>query len=353
VALIIVYPDYRDEAMGGKLFNLGRIDRSQYLNIEAQVRDYLDRKVGAANYRVPRYYGNKPDFGDMDIIIRLGAETNWLQLRQEIVADLGIASTKAAGSVYSTVYQNLQVDYFTTAPGYFESTYNYLSFNDLGNLLGKICRRFNLKYGERGLSYVYRRDNGNYKKDIELTTDFQVICQFLGLDYVKWLNGFANLEEIFAWTIHSPYFSVNPYVDRSTSLEKRLKERSTIQEFLAYLQHHQIDKAYQYLENRDDYIPWIASNFPAAQLPEKIAQENADAARAIAIKAKFNGEHLMELLPNLSGKELGQFILRFKQQFADFEEFIISTEQLIVDQEINDFYHLGYGSTPPSDTSEG
>lgn len=324
--------------MGGKLFNLGRIDRPQYLNIEAQVRDYLNRKVGAENYRVPRYYSNKPDFGDMDIIIRLGAETNWPQLRQEIVTDLGIASAKSAGSVYSTVYQNLQVDYFTAPPEYFESTYNYLSFNDLGNLLGKICRRFNLKYGERGLAYVYRINDGNYKKDIKLTTDFQVICQFLGLDYSKWLTGFANLEEIFAWTIDSPYFSVNPYIDRSTSLEKRLKERSTIQEFLAYLQQHQIDKAYQYLENRDEYIPWIASKFPAAQLPEKIAQENAKAARAIAIKAKFNGEHLMELLPNLAGKELGQFILLFKQQFTDFEEFILNTEQEAIDREIYNFH---------------
>jgi hypothetical protein len=46
----------------------------------------------------------------------------------------------------------------------------------------------------------------------------------------------------------------------------------------------------------------------------------------------------MELLPNLVGKELGQFILLFKQQFTDFEEFILNTEQEAIDQEIYNFY---------------
>jgi hypothetical protein len=151
--------------MGGKLFNLGRISRDRYLETEKTMREYLDRKVGAAAYRIPPYYSAKPDFGDMDIIIQLKDASTWQTLRQEFVTDLGVTETRSGGGVFSTVYQGLQVDYFTAAPEFFESTYNYLSFNDLGNLLGKICRRFNLKYGEEGLAYVFRRQGGNYKKD--------------------------------------------------------------------------------------------------------------------------------------------------------------------------------------------
>ncbi len=320
--------------MGGKIFNRGRIDRERYLAIEFEVRAYLDRKIGADNYRIPRYYTSKPDFGDLDILIHLADDTNWQQLRQEIAIDLEIREFKAAGSVFSTLYRDFQVDYFTASTRYFESTYNYLSFNDLGNLLGKICRKFNLKYGECGLAYVYRRNNGNFLKDIDLTTDFQAICRFLGLDYGKWSEGFADLTEIFTWTIDCPYFSVAPYLDRSTSLERRLKERPTIQNFVDYLDRHQIAKTYRYLVDRDEYLPWIATSFPEANLLDRIAEAIASAERAEFIKTKFNGERLMKLLPHLVGKELGQFISMFKQQFPDFDEFIISTEQSVIDRAI-------------------
>ncbi len=323
--------------MGGKLFNRGRIDRERYLEIEADVRAYLDRQLGSDNYYIPRYYGNKPDFGDLDIIVRLVDSSNWQQLRTQIVKDLGIDEFKSAGVVFSTLYQNFQVDFFTAQPEYFESTYNYLSFNDLGNLIGKICRRFNLKYGERGLSYVYRRNNGNFLKEIELTTDFQSICRFLSLDYDRWLLGFANLDELFAWTIDCPYFSVTPYLDRSTSLERRIKERSTIQSFIDYLDRYQITKAYQYLENRDDYLPWIADNFPAANLLDRLNLAIAAADRAEFIKTKFNGELLMRLIPELAGKELGIFIVKFKQQFPDFDEFIVNTDSADIEREILEF----------------
>jgi hypothetical protein len=324
--------------MGGKLFNLGRISRDRYLEIEVLMREYLDRKIGAAAYRIPRYYSTKPDFGDMDIIIRLDNPTTWQTLRQEFVTDLGVTETKSGGGVFSTVYQGLQVDYFTAAPEFFESTYNYLSFNDLGNLLGKICRRFNLKYGEEGLAYVFRRQDGNYKKDLTISTDFAEICRLLELDYGQWQQGFDELADVFDWVIASPYFSVRPYIDQSTSLEKKVKERTTIQKFLAYLEEQQITKEYQYLENRDDYVPWIAEQFPAADLLARIAVEKQLDERSIAVRAKFNGNRIMELIPNLSGKTLGAFIVKLKEQIPDFEEYVLTQEQEAIDRAIVDFY---------------
>jgi hypothetical protein len=325
--------------MGGKLFNLGRISRDRYLKIEMAMREYLDCKVGTDAYRIPRYYSTKPDFGDMDIIIRLSDSTTWQTLRQEFVTDLGVTETKSGGGVFSTVYQGLQVDYFTAAPEFFESTYNYLSFNDLGNLLGKICRRFNLKYGEEGLAYVFRRQGGNYKKDLGVSTDFAEICRFLELDYDRWLQGFDELADVFEWVIASPYFSVRPYIDQSTSLEKRVKERTTIQKFLTYLEEQQITKEYQYLENRDDYLPWIAEQFPTADLLARIAVEKQLDERSIAVKAKFNGDRIMELLPNLSGKTLGAFIVQLKEQMPDFEEYVLTQEQETIDQMILNYFN--------------
>jgi hypothetical protein len=164
------------------------------------------------------------------------------------------------------------------------------------------------------------------------------ICRFLELDYGQWQQGFDELADVFDWVIASPYFSVRPYIDRSTSLEKRVKERTTIQKFLAYLEEQQITKEYQYLENRDDYLPWIAEQFPAADLLARIAVEKRLDERSIAVRAKFNGNRIMELLPDLSGKTLGAFIVKLKEQIPDFEEYVLTHEQEAIDRAIVDFY---------------
>jgi hypothetical protein len=321
--------------MGGNLFKLGRLPRNDYFKIEREVSQYLDKKLGDF-YRIPRYYGDKPDFGDLDIIVSSAAE-NWEQIRLQIIKDLEITQHKSIGHVFSTVYQNFQVDYFVIPAQHFESTYNFFCFNDLGNLLGKICRRFNLKYGEQGLAYVFRRNDENYKKDIILTKDFAKICEFLRVDFEKWDAGFANLEEMFEWAIASPYFSVEPYLKPSKSLENRAKDRRTIQKFIEYLQEKKLNKTFQYLENRDDYLPWLAENFPEANLPEKIATEKELENRENQIKAKFNGKILMKLLPHLEGKRLGEFIVSFKKSFDDFEQFILENSEEEINRQILDF----------------
>ena len=324
--------------MGGNLFKLGRISQEKYLKIETEIREYLDQKLGDA-YQIPRYYASKPDFGDLDIIINLDAlEYNWETTRQEIVKDLNIQHYQAAGRVFSTVYQNLQVDYFPTSDDFFESTYNYLSFNDLGNLIGKISRRFNLKYGEKGLAYVYRRELGNYKKDLIVTTNFQEITNFLKLDYSQWLKGFNNLEEIYQWAIDSPYFSVEPYKKRSTTLNHRIKNRPTIQKFIQYIEKNNITKSYNYLDNRAEYIPLIDRSFPQANLIERIQQEKTEEEIVKQLIAKFNGKLVMKLIPELSGKELGEFIVRFKKQFENFQEFVLENTREEIESQILDYY---------------
>jgi hypothetical protein len=334
--------------MGGNLFKLGRISQKEYLEIEREIRFYLDRKLGNC-YRIPRYYRNKPDFGDMDIVVSTQAMSNgkatanandWLKFRQEIVNDLKITQYRSDGRVFSTVYRNLQIDYFTATEEFFESTYNYLSFNDLGNLIGKICRKFNLKYGEKGLAYVYRRQLGNYKKDLLITTDFKKICFFLGLDYAHWQKGFETLEEIFDWAIASPYFSVTPYLEQAKTLERRVKHRTTIQKFIKYIEDKKVDKIYQYLENKANHIPHLIQVFSEANLLEKIATEQEAEKTALQIIQKFNGKLVMQLIPTLQGQELGKFIVEFKKQFNNFELFILINSSEEIQKKILNYYHL-------------
>jgi hypothetical protein len=118
-----------------------------------------------------------------------------------------------------------------------------MSFNDLGNFIGRICRRFDLKYGDRGLAYVYRRADGNYRADLEVTLDFARICAFLGLNHDAWSEGFGSLPEMFAWVVESPWFLVAPYLDEiNGNLQKQAAERTTVSRFVGWLRAKGIDQ---------------------------------------------------------------------------------------------------------------
>jgi len=305
--------------------------RADYLEREAEVRRYLDGKL-PGQYRIPRYYDDKADFGDMDVLV--ASRPDWDQVRAEIVADLGITQIKSVGHVYSTVHRGLQTDFFAVPERYLDSMHDFMSFNDLGNLVGRICRRFDLKHGERGLAYVYRRASGNYTRDLELTQDFARVCQFLGLDHARWRTGFASLPAIFEWVIASPWFSVAPYLDEpSGPIQRRVQLRPTVARFVEYLRERGIDKRVAY-EDRQAYLPMVIAAFPDADLAAQIERERAAEARQGALSARFNGKLVMRLVPGVEGKALGELIVRFKASFEDFDAWVLATPQEDIERAI-------------------
>lgn len=316
--------------MGGKLFDLPRMPRAEYLEREAEVRRYLDGVIPGA-YRIPRYYGDKPDFGDMDVLV--ASRPDWDRLRERFVADLGITGVKSVGHVYSTAYRGLQTDFFAVPARYLDAQYDFMSFNDVGNFIGRMCRRFGLKWGERGLAYVYRRAGGNYVADLELSRDFAPVCAFLGLDHAQWLAGFATLEAVFDWVVASPYFSVAPYFDARGDLARRVQVRPNVQRFFAYLRERGIERRTEY-DEPGAYLPLVVAAFPAADLPAQIEREQAAEARAVAVAAKFSGKRVMQLVPGLTGEPLGEFIRAFRASFDDFAGWVIATPQDAIDRAI-------------------
>lgn len=329
--------------MGGNLFKLGRLPRAQYLDIETEIRAYLDGKIGDA-YRIPRYYADKPDFGDLDVLVcheRMARP--WDVMRMEFVSDLGIGRYKATGAVFSTVYREFQVDFFNKGEDEFSSTYNFLCFNDLGNLLGKMFRRFNLKYGERGLVYVYRGVDENYKRDILLTREYARIFAFLELSAQPWEEGFADLTSMFRWVVSSPYFSVAPYVERAPTTERRRRQRKTFREFVDFLDREGITAEYPYHEDRTLYIPKIAEAFPEVDLPGQIAAEDELGRRRLQFREKFSGRLVKELIPGLDGPALGQFIAALRRHYPDFEDRVLAAEEAEIAELIRGFYAIWPG----------
>lgn len=324
--------------MGGKLFNLGRIPKKQYLEIEKKLCFYLDNHF-ADYYKIPRFYTNKADFGDVDILIssELMEKMTWSDFKKKVVNDLSIKQHESSKGLFSVVYENFQVDFILQSKDSFESTYSFLCFNDIGNIIGRIFKKFNLKYGENGLLYVFRRQNNHYAKDLIVSTDFEKIYTFLGLDYQKWLSGFENKEEMFDWIISSPYFSVQPYIEMSTRMEKRQKERPTIAYFLDYLEEKKITKSYSFQE-RDSYLPIINNFFPEANLISCIKEEQEREQFVLLLKEKYNGKLIIQLFPRLKGKTLGKFMKDFQEQFDDYEKILSKITKQEIETELRLFF---------------
>lgn len=315
--------------MGGNLFKLGRLPREQYLALEGRLCQRLDARL-AGLYRIPRYYGDKPDFGDVDVIVSDAALTEgWEALREELVALLGVERHKQTGHVFSTVFEDFQVDFFCRPAESFEATWAFLCFNDVGNLLGKIFRRLGLKYGEHGLSYVYRGPGeSHFVRELLVSRDTRRIFEFVQVDFERWDQGFGSLDEVFEWVIASPYFSTEPYEALSASTRKRARERPTIQRFLTWIEERGLVRHVDYLDDREGYVPMIAAAFPEAGLPEAIAQASADEAREAAVRERFNGRLVMSLKPELEGQALGEFIRTFKDTFGDFEQEVLALDEV-------------------------
>ena len=307
--------------------------RAEYVIREDAVRAGLDGL--GITHRIPRYYGDKVDFGDMDVIVPMPAD--WLAQRQAIVGVFGIVETKSVGRVFSTVFRGLQTDFFAVPPEFLESTYDFMSFNDLGNLIGRMCRRFELKWGEQGLSYVFRRQTAeNYVVDIPVTQDFARVCAFLGLDHAAWARGFGTLVELYEWVIASPYFSVVPYLDDPG---KEGRDRPTIARFCEFLRERKISARPEFAD-RKSYVERVAGAFPEARLLERLAAERAAEARAAKVAAKWNGGLVMRLRPERD-QALGALIKAFKRSIAPtdiaFDAWVLATPSSDIERRIVEF----------------
>lgn len=330
--------------MGGNLFKVGRISKERYHEIVASLQPFLDKHFTEKDlggefqqhYRIPSAYRSKPDYGDVDVILN----ATYLQNREWIeplIKDLGITEVKRVGNVVSTLYMDFQVDFFTVGEGRFESTYNFMSYNILGNLLGRIFHKFNLKYGEDGLKYVLRGFNNHISKEIMLTRDIRKSLDFLELDYMRWVQGFDTLEDIFEYVISCKYFCSNSYLNDYFNVRKRASERPDFNKFLDYLHERNIDKNFPFSKDKSVYIPMIESYFPESKLAKRVKTHQELQIKLQKISEKFNGRVVMSLL-NYEGEVLGRFIGMFKSFYGSkFDDLILNSTQEAINNAIINF----------------
>jgi hypothetical protein len=321
--------------MGGKALNkygvfTERKNTDEFLRLGESVQETLqhyflrEHRVQLETH-VVSCYRTKADHGDLDLLVKITPDMN-IDYRKVIDLMFLPKAINANGGVYSFDFYGFQIDFIPIPESKWESAKIYYSYDPLGNIMGKTYHKFNLSYGWEGLFYKYRNAHGTNSSNILLTNDARRIFDFGGYDYDRYLNGFDTLEEIFKFCIDSKYFDAEMFkMENLKSIDKkRNRKRGSYHLFLNYIKDNDITTRYEFKEDKDWYLLDIDSAFPEAELLYKLHDLVVKEEFEAALTLKFNGELVMEWLPDLKGKELGQAIGKFKAELGEDYEGIIT-----------------------------
>ena len=290
-----------------------RYAADEYHTLTHEVMTRLKRaKSRAWRFEVIPAYREKDSFGDMDILYSTDNDApfdvdvvRYIFSPNEIVRNSGVISFD---------YKEFQIDLIHSPSHEEDYALSYFSWNDCGNLIGKLAHQLGLRHGHNGLHMPIREDNNKFG-NIVLTLDHDETLQFLDLDVKKFNSGFNNLEEIFDFVAASRYYNPDLYKleNLNTIARVRDRKRDTYNRFLSFGERWRGSVAPK-VTDKSVYIPVILEEFGKWK---QFNQIMTDMAMLKLVKTKFNGDMVMAATGS-SHKVLGEFMkfLRSQKQFS-------------------------------------
>ncbi len=300
--------------MGGNAISESRrLCAGDYRKLRREVLGELFNVLPGVRVEAVPAYRLKMDFGDLDLLVESDhLPTGWQERvaraldSKEVVANEPRRRSKYEPT-YSFEHRGFQVDLILSQARYFDFAMGYLSWNDLGNLLGNIVRPHGLKLGQRGLLYPLL-SGSRLIAELEVTRDFHTALELLDLDPARWDDGFRTLPDIFSFVAGSAFFDPAAFALANRNHEGRKRDclRPTYRGFLGWIGEREARKGAKanvsLVETAKAHIPGFALNI------EKTLAADAKATR---LKQRFNG-HLVSEWTGLEGRELGKFMRDFK-----------------------------------------
>jgi len=294
-------------------------------------------------------FTEKESFGDMDVLLlnlQKNPENSRIirNMREVIQKTFNPNEIVHNGSCWSFDYKNLQIDLILVPYADWITSNVFYAYNDLGNLMGKMYHKFNLKYGFDGLKYVYRK-NDRKLDTFTISKDPRKIFDFLCLDYDRFLKGFDTIQDVFDYVIGSNFFDSTAFKFENLNAinKRRNKRRVNYNAFIEYCE--ETNKTFDYNPNKDTYLPIIDAFFPEANLRSKMIKAEREFERKKRLKEHFNGKMIMQEFPELRGQKLGSCIENFKNKIEKklpFEEYLekqISTNNSpVIMKDFRNFY---------------
>lgn len=339
--------------MGGKAIKnvkTKRLGRREYEDIKSDVLSKLSYKF--KKKAVPFSYSEKESFGDLDVVVA-NDKMGGMELRSFIETVFSPNEIVKNDDCWSFDYREFQVDLIKESEENFNTRVSYMSYNDLGNLVGGIAKGFGLKYGEKGLCYDVYFKGQKIKENIVISKDQRRIFWFLDLDHEKWERGFSSREEIFEFVYSSKYFNVDHY--RMENLNKinrdRNQKRDTYMAFLEWLNEINSPKRYPFKENKISYVDQIDAFFPEVNLVEEIRKAEFEHTKELYIKSKISVDKVIHRF-NYPPNQAQTIIDKFKHFFTSkevFENFVLNSTEEEILKKIESLVIRNEGFDPKSD----
>lgn len=304
--------------MGGNALQNTRTRRycaDEYFELKDKVIEAIRPLFPVARIEYVKAFRDKSDFGDLDILVEdlYSGERSEEEL-EDALLQLGVSEVVINDSVWSLGWDDFQVDLLFQPSIHYDFASHYFAYNDLGNLIGRIARRFDLRFGHDGLWYMLL--DGDYKiADINLTRDFSTAIEFLGYSYERYSKGFDTLEEIFQFVTTSPYYNHEVFLlqNRNHKARTRDAKRSSYRAFLEYASKHDSQQNIEPI-SKEEALTLARNFFP--DFSTKIDQAWNDHNTWLEAKKKLNGKVISEIT-GLSGIPLGLFIDSLNSSFSE------------------------------------
>jgi hypothetical protein len=279
---------------------------------------YVSLKLGTEiKHFVTKSYEHKPDFGDLDVLISTENIENSNEMYELIKNKFDTKEIVRNKSVISFELNEFQVDFILINKKHWEVSKVYYSYNDLGNLMGRISYKMGFRYGHEGLRVNYNSPHGGKTLKIYVSRDPKEIFNFLGFDYERFNNGFKDLDEIFRYVMYSKYYtpSIFQYESLNHQNKTRNKKRANYRGFLEYIADEKTLKPldlgfpdHDFIEEGEKYFN-IEIKSKIKTFDENILNNKRNDVTAERLNMEIIQEHF-----DISGKELGKAITTFRKE---------------------------------------
>lgn len=343
-------------------------------------------------FGIPLSYSEKESFGDIDLLTTMNLvellnkisknsniliEPKYLAKKRDkngfrINSQMESIPVKIKTNEFETDF--FQLDLILSTKENFDNHLRYLSFNDLGALIGRIAYSQGLRFGENGLYYNFPFEHKFTeilgKTKLFISNDYFKILSMLGFENLpnkedvkgieKFNEQFKNKIDIFNFIISNKNFNAEAFSvsTKNSKTKSRDRKRSTVKGFLDFL----IEKRYLTKEQAfgdtekvekvdgseridkgilkiEEFIDkgFIEQNFINCQLA-KIKEDLKEAALRKNFNKKFSGDVVIDLMNEkfkedydlLKPKELASIVSRLKTFMLDyFNERNLTKEQVL------------------------
>jgi hypothetical protein len=296
---------------------------------------------------VPKEFPCKESFGDLDVLlvcprsIKCHSWINDLFHPTEIVHN---------GDVYSFDVEQFQIDFILVPEVQFENALVYLSYSDLGGLIGNITHKIGLKYGMQGLwmnVHTKEFDPTTTSTKLLLSHNVQDIFAFLGYDYQRYTQQFLDQDAFFQWITEGKYFRRFYFYDDQLNHahRQRRSKRPIYVKFLEFLHRQVIDNDNESIRvcEQDEQSKLIVDVRQQAlidfhkQDEYKQGQDMCDRRREF--HDKYNGSYFIDAAE--SKQMIPVLMKNFQKRFADtddeFHRWVSNTDTDTIRKEIDKY----------------